>query len=610
MTTSTPPISPLTAAHVSRVLRYIDPVLTSNLSDLYRQLLQATQTLPNIDSSYLVELDTAQNIYQQYWLGLEGELRESEVSLLSNSPWESVIHLKLPELQDIVWTTPSSEFMGLDTAEPQDILSLGTASPTTNSSQALGHRCILPLHQQKPIHWLLVLQSDTPQFFSSWQPELLTLMGQQMSVGFKNTHALHDLQHKLSFHHQRLSLMPPSLSSLLHLGQTFLNEANPVISIFQHNLDTLRTYHLKVLEALDYYRDEIRLYAAENAIQRLEGYEQRNQLADVFADLDSVLQDTSSGVFRLRYFLNFLRGLRPQPSNPEQFQLNSLLQPLLSNLFNDKRIQCSFQEFQSIPLYGDPYRVQLALIELLMSIPRSIDPHASAPQVEIETGEENGEVFFAIAYPVASLSVLEQVANEEGYLFVKQVMEEHQGSFVVTTEDLRLTLSLYLPIMFEDTYLEGSMDPHTPHSFSVVGPLEFPALESTDSLQELPTHTRTKLLFFSSDSLFSRALKRVLSRHIDFLSASTLAEARDQVSVHSDLSLILCDLEESAEDSFSLLDEMQTYHPGLAPYVCFLVGESPPLAIVDFAKRIHPRCCDRHSSIETLQRFIHRRRRV
>lgn len=602
-------LPPLTAAHVSRMLRHIDPLLISNAADLYRQILLATSSFPGVDSSYLVEIDVHLNTFQQFWLGLEGELRKNEALSLSNSSWQQALQYKTPLIQEMTWASQTT-LPPVQSSLPGDT----TENPATTAEQSQasspGYRCILPLYQQKPVFWFLVLQSESRNLFASWDSELLTLIAQQISAGFKTTFAFQNLQDKLSFHHQRLSLMPPSLLYAIQMGQIFVNEANPVISVFQHNLDTLRTYHLKMLEALEYYRDEIRLYAAEDAIQRLSGYEQRNQLADVFADLDPLLQDTFSGIFRLRYFLNFLKGLRPQPSNPEQFQLNAILQPLLSNLFNDKRIQYRFHDHSTIPLYGEPLRIQQVLMELLLAIPPLLDPQASSPHVEVEVYEENNEMVMSIRFSVSSYSALEQATQEEGYLFVKQVIEEHQGSFLVSSEDLQLTWSLHLPIMFEDHAMEVSSDPHTPHSFSVVGPLELPALESTDSLPELPVQTRTRLLFFSSDQLFSRALKRVLSRHIDFLSASTLNEARDLLSAHPDLSLVLCDLEESAEDSFSLLDEIQSYYPGLVPHVCFFVGEAPPPVVADFVRRVSPRCCDRHTSIETIQRFIFRRRRM
>lgn len=604
----------LTPDHVANVLKQLSPTQVSGFTYMCVQTLQSLQALPGVSSSFLVTLNTETEQYATSWVGLEGELRTGEAFPIAGSPWAQALHYNAPHLEDL--STHSTAERAIVSGPAQSPISLNEV-PT---AQQPVHRCVLPVHQHASRHHFVSLQSTIHENFAHWDQGLLGLMAQQIRSSFQSMETFEDFQGKLSFHHQQLSLIPPSVLNVMHMGQSFANEASPVVSILQHNIDALGTYHRKLLTALEYYLDEIKLYANEDAIQRIEGFARRNQLNDITADLDLLMQDASSVLFQLRYYLNFLHDLqKPQP-NREQVQLQQMVQPLLSNLFNDKRVAFNVQNLNVPPLYATPSRLRHAFTSLLLSIPRYIDSRSQQPVVSISAGEVEDYVVVSIGYEAANGSALEQAANSEGYLFVKQVMEEQQGTFTIATEGLTVTLRLYLPVMFEESGGDYEFqDIHTPKSFDVVGGamelpalemsgLDLPTIESSDSIHELPV-TYTKIILLSADLLYARAVRRALDPNFQVYLATSTQSALDLLNAHPDLALIFCDLEESVEDSFTLLDEIQSNHPDYAQYACFLLGESPPATVVDFARRLTTRCTERHAPIESLQRFINRRRR-
>ncbi len=605
----------LRAAHIAEVLQQLSPTRVSSFSDLCVQLLQGLVSLPGTNSAFLVMLDTETQNYVSSWVGLEGELRTGEARPLAGTSWANALQHKTPHLEDL--STHSTAERAIVSAPSPGSLDLSSPS----EPQQPQHRCVIPIHRRGERHYVVSLQSIHADHYTKWDQSLLWLMAQQIGATFRSMEAFDDLQSKLSFHHQQLSLMPPSLFNVMHMGQAFSNEATPVVSILQHNIDALGTYHRKLLNALEYYQDEIKLYANEEAIQRIEGFAKRNQLTDITSDLDLLMQDASSGLFQLRYYLNFLYDLRQSPSNQEQVQVHQLLQPLLSNLFNDKRIAFRFPTPDVPPLYGTPGRLRQAFASLLLSIPRYIDARTRQPVVSLETTATNDDVVVSIQYEAANGLALAQATNPEGYLFVKQVMEEQQGSFAIQAEGLNVTLKIALPIMFEDNTGDYDFqDMHTPKSFDVVGgamelpaldmsgSLDLPTIESSDSFHELPA-TYNKIILLSADLLYARSLRRALDPNFAVYLAPTAQSALDLLNAHPDLAILLCDMEESVEDSFTLLDEIQTNHPQYVQYVCFLLGEAPPATVVDFARRLTTRCTERHAPLESLQRFINRRRR-
>ncbi len=601
---------PLTAAHVSRVLAQIDSIVAPSPRDLNIQVLRATTKLPGVSSTYIVQMDTQRDVYHQAWLGLEGELREGEEATLTGSLWAGSSTYTSPQIEGLAHQI-STELPSPTAALPSNGSSANAALPTqSETTSEYTHRCMIPLHEKKPLHWMVVLQSDIPNHFSQWDVDLLHLLGMQLRRIYQTGSTLLNLQDSLSYHHQRLSLFPPSLLTALHMSRSFLSESNPIVATMQHNIDALRTYQQRISSAMDYYLDEIKLYASEEAIQRITSFDQRNDIPDIQADMDLVLQDTSSGLFQLRYYLNLLTELRQTKPNQEQFQLAALIQPVMSMLFNSKHIQFQLESCHSAPLYGNRSRLQQAFLVLFLSVLQHVDALASTPQIHMETGEEGDEIYFCIHYPTASEIKLSSASNEEEYLFVKQVFEEHQGSLNIATQDNEVTLTLYLPIMFEENNFLEQTDNGTPHSFEQVGPLELPAIESTDSLHNLSTSNFNSVIILSSDMIYARSMRRALQRQFDVFLAPSIHEAMDLLSAHPDFAMVLCDLEASVEDTFEILDEIQSRDPSLAQYVCFLLGDSPTPSTLDFARRLTTRCCDRHGSVETIQRFINRHRRL
>jgi CheY-like chemotaxis protein len=596
--------SPLDIKHITDVLAQIDPIAASHFDERVSQLLNALYILPQIDSAYLVTIDTDRQTYRLSWLEPESRLREGDELELFDSTWQAASQVNSPLLEKIAANMSHESLESLESGEqtdavPQDLLNSGDGQDIEN------YRYILPIYQQKSHKWLIAIQSMSPAKLALWNVDLLKLLCQQINYFMRMGDDLDGIKQKWSRYQRRISFSPPALESALVMAQTSLRELQPISAIVQHNIDALSTYHRHLLNALDYYTDEIKLYATSNAFEDIQNFNKNNQINDISSDLEPLLQDLNSSLFQFRYFLNILRDIQQAPQTPEKFLLSEILQPLLSLLFANKSHQIEYENKQTMPVHGHRNRLQHALMMLFVYILRQIEMSLVTGRVQINASEQGNQLCLTISIPIEGHS--DEVGDEDEYIFAKRVVEEHQGSFVVTYQRSNRFFRIYLPIMFEHSPPELHAYA-TPKSFDVVGAIPS-KIDSSDSIPELPKIS-TKVLLLSSDLIFSRALRRVLSGHFELYLASNNNIAFDIISAHPDLAMILCDLQESGESSLELLDELRSREPDLAQHVTFLKGHITQPEIEDFAKLIYNRCCERHASVDTLIRFISRKLRV
>lgn len=569
----------LTASHVLTLTSAFEDVERWSSRELKDVLLRVIQEFPSVVSANLLLIELHTQMAHFAWQGLDGELAEGDPIPLDELPWKPAIDC------GELWIESNPEHINLE------------GLPTLEDP--FKDRCLLPIRTPQQYYGLLIIHSNQEDTFVGWDPALLGITVQFIGHIFQQNKRMFDLSSQLRRRKQKSSLHPSALEAVLHTSQTVLAQTKPIATYLQHNLKTLQSYHRSIQEALDFYSDEIRLHAPKEGLERIETFARHKNLKEIRADLDSVVEDSTEGIFQLRYFLNHIRELQDTSNMSEQLSFDEIVDPVFALVFADKAIHVHRSALDEHLLYGNRTRLQHALIMLLFTIQKHMDLFAPAPQLEFFA--EQHEEHLSLYVSCALSNGIEPPAKEaEEFLFLQHVMEEHSGSFSFSIHEGRLHFALHFPIMFSEEAAERDR-------FSMEA-LELPALESGDeiSLTVDPTK-RQKLVFLGTDQRFLRSLRRALAPSFEVYLASSRQAALDLLQAHNDVSLLLCDLQEGSDETLAFLEALQTHSPQWVPYTTFLVGERMSPEALELSHRISLRTLYRHASPKELETFIRKR---
>jgi len=600
---------------VQSILGELEPFGRLSERELHALLLQETASITGVDSVHLVWINGKGTLVRLAWMGLDGSLEYGEWLPLASSPWRGALELEGLWLQRDAATKDVQELPELETS--------------------FHDRCLIPIVAQSKTLGLLVLQSTQAEVFTSWEQSVLQLFAQQLGFTFQSFANIENLGNRLEQHNQQARMHPASLEGMLQMSRAFLSEATPIVTYSQHNLEALQVFTQKLQGTIDFYLDEIRLSAGGDAFQRAKKHAEFQQIEDIRADMNSLLRDNREGIFQLRRLTGQLRELNAIQAMQEPVQLPELLTPLLPLVFAEKltqiRIEKDWQD--TLPIYGTKTRLQQAFLTLLFAIQRQYEIYDDSPYLSLSAQEADDEIVLTFSFPRAEQAGSHRNNLEDEYLFARQVLEEHQGSFSVKHHGESGSFVMTFPLMFDESASSGrprepfdSLPAAVGGSFAAV---EMPALtlpavgiddeddesveESTDESAAKPKakpsryrvkKPKPKVLFVGEDERFLRSLNRALGSRFQVFLADSVTIAMDRLTAEPDIELIFIDFQNDAELGLELSDELTLQGRGLIDKVYYLVGEGLHPVASEFAQFRSARCCHRHATLQELEQFI------
>ena len=583
---------PLSSSEILDFITRLQHPEPKNRRDLAETLINEINALPGVESAQLILSDPKTASIRTVWQALDGSLEFGDWSDLHDTMWSKITQPFLTQV-----TTESSPIPSLPSPEAPFIA-----------------RCVIPIPYASELLAIISVQSSHEQAFHEWDIDALQLFSRHLGLLLESTRRVETLDNKLEKQKKQATLKPASLEGMLHIAKAVQNELEPINTYLQHNIQTFRRYIQTLQNVMDYQLDEIRLRIGNEGVQRVTQHAEQNKLPDIMADINTILQDSADGVFHINTLLKTLKELDTEEALPSPFQLDELFPPLLPLVFKGPLPRVEMDWGPLPTLYGQKTRFQKAILVLLCALQKHISMHTASPKLTIQTTEEDGNIHLRISFPLPEDAEPGWDVNENGYLFSKRVIEEHQGRFLIVQAAGESTFELIFPSMF--AHSEGAQDTI----------LELPAINADASYEPagmeldavpLPTQDeptskggppkrprKLQLLLFGDDQRYLRSVKRILGARHDVNLASTTRSALDQIEGNSDLNLILCDLQWDAEKCLEFVDDIQNQAPQHLRRLCFFEGGRLKPNVREFASKVANRCCPRNAASQDIEEFV------